>query len=33
MADQLGCSQMHISRLLTRTVTKLRTGLMDRDEA
>lgn len=33
IADQLGCSQMHISRLLTRTVTKLRTGLMDRDEA
>jgi RNA polymerase sigma-B factor len=32
IADHLGCSQMHVSRLLTRTITKLRTGLMDREE-
>ncbi|MFI7382190.1 SigB/SigF/SigG family RNA polymerase sigma factor [Streptomyces sp. NPDC049813] len=28
IADQLGCSQMHVSRLITRLVAKLRTGLM-----
>jgi RNA polymerase sigma-B factor len=28
IADELGCSQMHVSRLITRVVKKLRTGLM-----
>ncbi|WP_329126311.1 SigB/SigF/SigG family RNA polymerase sigma factor [Streptomyces sp. NBC_01465] len=28
IADELGCSQMHVSRLIARVVTKLRTGLM-----
>ncbi|MYT71863.1 MULTISPECIES: SigB/SigF/SigG family RNA polymerase sigma factor [unclassified Streptomyces] len=28
IADELGCSQMHVSRLITKVVGKLRTGLM-----
>ncbi|WP_394425591.1 SigB/SigF/SigG family RNA polymerase sigma factor [Streptomyces sp. SGAir0957] len=28
IADHLGCSQMHVSRLITRVLTRLRTGLM-----
>lgn len=28
IADRLGYSQMHISRLLSRTLAKLRTGLL-----
>ncbi|MYW70097.1 SigB/SigF/SigG family RNA polymerase sigma factor [Streptomyces sp. SID8379] len=28
IADEIGCSQMHVSRLITRVVTKLRAGLM-----
>jgi RNA polymerase sigma-B factor len=28
IADELGCSQMHVSRLITRVVGKLRSGLL-----
>ncbi|MHB9757357.1 SigB/SigF/SigG family RNA polymerase sigma factor [Streptomyces sp. BYX5S] len=28
IAEELGCSQMHVSRLISRVVTKLRNGLM-----
>ena len=28
IADELGCSQMHVSRLIARVVAKLRTGLV-----
>ncbi|MEV1025067.1 SigB/SigF/SigG family RNA polymerase sigma factor [Streptomyces sp. NPDC050264] len=28
IADELGCSQMHVSRLITRVIAGLRTGLM-----
>ncbi|GGV36369.1 RNA polymerase sigma factor [Streptomyces longisporoflavus] len=31
IADELGCSQMHVSRLITRVVSKLRAGLMATD--
>ncbi|WP_329171878.1 MULTISPECIES: SigB/SigF/SigG family RNA polymerase sigma factor [unclassified Streptomyces] len=31
IGEQLGCSQMHVSRLLSRIVTKLRSGLMTED--
>uniref|UniRef100_UPI00131E9C64 sigma-70 family RNA polymerase sigma factor n=1 Tax=Streptomyces scabiei TaxID=1930 RepID=UPI00131E9C64 len=28
IAEHLGCSQMHVSRLLTRTLTRLRKGML-----
>ncbi|WP_353940672.1 SigB/SigF/SigG family RNA polymerase sigma factor [Streptomyces sp. HUAS MG91] len=31
IADEIGCSQMHVSRLIARIVAKLRTGLMTTD--
>ncbi|MEU5685998.1 SigB/SigF/SigG family RNA polymerase sigma factor [Streptomyces venezuelae] len=31
IADTLGCSQMHVSRLLSRVVSKLRAGLLTTD--
>ncbi|WP_394436066.1 SigB/SigF/SigG family RNA polymerase sigma factor [Streptomyces sp. SGAir0957] len=31
IADELGCSQMHVSRLITRVVSKLRAGLLATD--
>ncbi|MEV7192091.1 SigB/SigF/SigG family RNA polymerase sigma factor [Streptomyces sp. NPDC093510] len=31
IADELGCSQMHVSRLISRVVSKLRAGLMATD--
>ncbi|MFI0238649.1 SigB/SigF/SigG family RNA polymerase sigma factor [Streptomyces sp. NPDC016845] len=31
IADELGCSQMHVSRLITRVVNKLRAGLLATD--
>ncbi|MGW6063123.1 SigB/SigF/SigG family RNA polymerase sigma factor [Streptomyces sp. NPDC055189] len=31
IADELGCSQMHVSRLITRIVSKLRAGLLATD--
>ncbi|MEU3608729.1 RNA polymerase sigma factor SigF [Streptomyces sp. NPDC035033] len=31
IGEQLGCSQMHVSRLLARTVRRLREGLLDVD--
>ncbi|MFJ9037245.1 SigB/SigF/SigG family RNA polymerase sigma factor [Streptomyces sp. NPDC102406] len=31
IADELGCSQMHVSRLISRVVGKLRAGLMATD--
>ncbi|MET9497945.1 sigma-70 family RNA polymerase sigma factor, partial [Streptomyces sp. NPDC006552] len=31
IADELGCSQMHVSRLISRVVAKLRAGLLTTD--
>ena len=31
IADEVGISQMHVSRLLARTLTQLRTGLLEND--
>ena len=33
IADRLGISQMHVSRLLNRTLTALRSGLLEEDRA
>ncbi|MGY0021298.1 SigB/SigF/SigG family RNA polymerase sigma factor [Streptomyces sp. cg35] len=32
IGEELGCSQMHVSRLITRAVSKLRAGLMAEDD-
>jgi len=31
IADEIGISQMHVSRLLARTLAELRTGLLESD--
>jgi RNA polymerase sigma-B factor len=31
IGEQLGCSQMHVSRLLSRTIARLRSGLLTED--
>ena len=31
IGEQLGCSQMHVSRLLSRVVARLRSGLLTQD--
>jgi RNA polymerase sigma-B factor len=31
IADEIGISQMHVSRLLARTLAELRTGLLEAD--
>ncbi|MFD6126561.1 sigma-70 family RNA polymerase sigma factor, partial [Streptomyces hydrogenans] len=31
IGERLGCSQMHVSRLLARTMKRLRAGLLETD--